>query len=358
MKRTNIIRVLSLLLCMATLLSLSLIPAAASDEGISSETTEEYTATWSYNEATGELTAYFPDTETTLIYTRITLPSRLVNHPSTLYRYEEKINIGGDPFLITSPDGRRGESVVLQNTRNYDDTHLFVTEERKQLIEEYRSNRDFTSYRLVYETQSSTYDTGLPTDVWRSLATLPAEGQITRTLFELKDETVYCLWGRPDYKYTYHVAMGYVYDLNGQLYFLDASTMSEDNFNGQGGLNPKPSVTVTLTPLTEELTQTVYDELDEATVYSTSISYEQDYVDRDSYDSSVELLIAVFLLYITVIPLGVLLPIFPFAVGLILPHLTDFGKKKRWYLVTAISAIWIVLSILLLLIVTIAALLV
>ena len=66
MKRTNIIRVLSLLLCMATLLSLSLIPAAASDEGISSETTEEYTATWSYNEATGELTAYFPDTETTL----------------------------------------------------------------------------------------------------------------------------------------------------------------------------------------------------------------------------------------------------------------------------------------------------
>ena len=356
MKRNYIIRALALLLSLMTLLSLATLPTLAAEDNASSETVEDITVTWIYNHATDELTGYFPDTDTTLVYTPLELPNRAFYLPMKLYEYENTVDVNGAPYAIQSPD-RRSHLLCLDPI-NGGDPILYATAEGREHALNFATLPTATSLYLIEREHSSIYYDPMATATLDRLAALPTEGQITCTLADLKNGYIYELWERGGEENALAVIAGYFYETDEKLYYLDASALSDACFDRDGGLNPKPSVTVTLTPLTEELTQTVYDELDEATAYSTSISYEQDYVDHDSYDSSIELLIAVFLLYITVIPLGVLLPIFPFAVGLILPHLTDFGKKKRWYLVTAISAIWIVLSILLLLIVTVAALLV
>ena len=355
MKKKNIIRVLSLLLCLMTLASLTTLTAFASDHAaVDSETTEDITATWIYNPATGELTGYFPDTGETLVYTEAKIPSRVQYFSLHAYEYENTIEIDGESYILYS-EARQDCAVWLEEEYGYD-ARLFLTEDgQHQANACAEPSGDYFSLPLIdrYANRIQFQFSSLSPDVLNHLRTLPADGQITRTLHELKSEAHYELLGRIYATQPFAVTLGYIFEIEETLYYLDATTLSDACFNSEGGFNPMKTVTVTLTPLTDELSQTVYEGIDDMSQYSPYTTYEADTEDDDTG----VIIVGLIFLYMTAIPAGLTLPLFPFIAGLILPHLRATGKKKRWYALSVISALWMILTVILLIVITVATIL-
>ena len=347
MKKKNIIRVLSLLLCLAILASLSLIPAAAAEE----TPVEDGTATWIYDSNTGELTGYFPDTGEVLVYKEAEIPSRVFYWPLHYYEYETTLEIDGETYTITSMD--RGDYAVCLAAEYSSEIRLMLTEEgMRQVTEQAAYLTEFYSVKLIHQTSYNIAYNTLSDGFLSKLAGLPTEGQITSNLFDLRNTPCYALMGRVDVSSPYTVTVGYIYELEGTLYYLDATVLSDTCFDGDGGLNPMQSVTVTLTPLTAELAQSTYDSIDNLTKYTPYTEYE-----GDTDDDTGVIIVGLIFLYMTAIPAGLTLPLFPFIAGLILPHLRATGKKKRWYTLSVISALWMILSVILLIVITVATIL-
>ena len=280
MKRTNVIRALTLLLCLTALLSLSALPAVAAEDG-SASASEEHYVNWSYDERTGELTAYFPDTDTTQVYTEATLPSRVLYFPIRLYEYANTVDVGDQTYYLTALD--RGEQAVcLENEDNARDTRLFLTQAGRQAVADCLQDPDYTSVPLIYRTSKADYYSSMAADLPDDLAALPAEGQISCSLFDLRNEQKYELVGLAS---PFAVTVGYLFEIEETLYYLDATALSDACFDGKGGLNPMPTVTVTLTPLTSELSQRIYDKLSDASAYDPTVVYE---AEEEPYDPTVE----------------------------------------------------------------------
>lgn len=351
MKQKYIIRALALLLSLMTLLSLAALPTLAAEDNASSKTAEDITVTWIYNHATDELTGYFPDTDTTLVYTPLELPKRAFYLPMELYEYENTVNVNGTQYAIQSPD--RQSHLLCLDPVSGGDPILYATAEGREHALNFVTRPTDTSPYLIESVHSPIYYDSMATDTLDRLAALPTDGQITCTLADLKNGYTYELWERGGEENALAVIAGYFYETDAKLYYLDASALSDACFDREGGLNPMKSVTVTLIPLDEILTEEVYESLNHTSLYSPHVEYEDDYV-----NPTTQRIIGVVLLYISVLPVGMILPIPPFVVGLIFPHIRAFGKKKRWYALTAISAAWILLTVLLLLIVTVAAILI
>ncbi len=351
MKRNYITRALALLLSLMTLLSLAALPTLAAEDNASSETVEDITVTWIYNHATDELTGYFPDTDTTLVYSRLELPNRAFYLPMKLYEYENTVDVNGAPYAIQSPD--RHSHLLCLDPVNGGDPILYATAEGRDHALNFVTRPTDTSPYLIESEHSPIYYDSMATDTLDRLAALPTEGQITCTLADLKNGYTYELWERGGEENALAVIAGYFYETDAKLYYLDATALSDACFDREGGLNPMKSVTVTLIPLDEMLTEEVYESLNHTSLYSPRVEYEDDYV-----SPATQRTVGVVLLYICMLPVGILLPSLSFAAGLVFPHLRAFGKKKRWYALTAISAAWILLTVLLLIIVTVAAILV
>lgn len=340
-KYTVLPRVCALLCALVLLLTAMAVPAAAaSNSGY---------VTWTYDETADTLTAYFPATDTETVYVRYGDHPRLRYDPLDDFVYNKTLKIDGVTHRIHAP-AMRSETVVVINPQG--DYRIYVTKTQKQRLDNLLDMRTATpslTYteddEIRYSDMSKSFMTGL-----RDLKDDSEVQRLTGSLHEFRYAPRYELWAYDKDDYL-AANVGMLFDLAGEMYYLDVFDLPASAFAEDGTLVPSESVTVTLYRLPKKMETNAYDAVWDAysgwyeTDYETSIS---------SGDMMSEDEVSAALVYLSVIVPGILLPIAPFVLGLTLPHSRKQGYKKRWYLLTILGGAWMLMGILLLVLMIVA----
>ncbi len=330
-KYTFILRSLTLLLALALMLGCASLTAFAQDEA---DTEASPYVTWTHS---GPLKGYDPTTEKTYSYSVVqSISSRLRFMPDRYYQYANPANMLDTDYTVTAPY-HFSEFLLL------DDGTLMATNSGKKTLTNLPTYRGgFTSYRLV---DGSMYST-VSEDSFRRIANTYGKQRQEHTLFSLREATYYTVLGFDEDGW-FGVPVAFIFEMEDGLYYADATRLTDDCFDEEGGLRPKSGVTLGLYPLDEEVTDEAYDLIKEISFQIPTYTYE------DGSSMLGDLLgtpdsATTGMMYATVITLGLVLPIAPITLGLCLPHSKKMGYKKRWYLLTAMGGAWFLLGLLVL----------
>lgn len=136
---------------------------------------------------------------------------------------------------------------------------------------------------------------------------------------------------------TFVYDMGAIYELSdGKYYYLHFLSLGNQYFDANGNFSYR-SGSVELTALSDSIAEEL-DLVAEDIVYTETV-----YV----WENDEGALISASAFWVFYVLIGILLPIAPLVVGLILPRSKKKGYPKYWYILSIISAIWIFLAILL-----------
>ena len=131
--------------------------------------------------------------------------------------------------------------------------------------------------------------------------------------------------------------MGAVYKLSdGKYYYLHFLSLGNQYFDADGNFSYRNG-SVKLTVLSDSIAEEL-DLVAEDSVYTETVNIWE----NENGD-----LIPASAFWVFYVLIGILLPIAPLVVGLILPHSKKKGYPKYWYILSIIAAIWIFLAILL-----------
>lgn len=337
-------RALVLLLALSLMLSIFVLPAAASEK--------VYTE-WDYNKTSQTLTATFPD-GTTEVYYRIEDNPNLRYDPAYSYKYYNTIHLEGayrkiyaahqfgDTLAITGADGN---------------WIFFATADRKTEVENMTTAVDSydttLSYRNIGESDyrhCKLDKNGRFLESMVNLTTASDAETVTDTLYGLRYAPRYELWLYDD-DTMIAVNYGFLFDLMGELYYLPVNGLPAAAQDKNGELNPTEAVTVTLYRLPDDLMEDTIDDIPRATYhYTYGVENEGGYlgglVDPDLNINTEDTPVA--FVYFTIAFLGIIIPIAPLVLGLTLPHSQKQGYSKRWYLLAYLGGAWMLMGVVLL----------
>lgn len=351
----NILKYTVLPRCFPLLLALTLMVTAAVLPAVAAE--PAYTL-WTYVKTTDTLVAAFPDGDE-LLYTHYEFGHRLRYGGLHGLQYENGVSMNGTDYTIYS--NGYGESILV--LKNSDGGILvYVTEEGREILDGLFAEREPASVALHFNEGNLHKYQRLSPRLLRDLRdmreyTLEHEGEsavetLTDTLYGLRYAPRYELWEDAEGGFISAVH-AYLFDLDGELYYLDVFDLPDSAFDMEGGLIPSESVTVTLYRLPDDMQENTYID-----IYSASNVY--DSVDLERYLNAYENIFTgdndtpVGFVYFTIALLGIALPIAPIVLGLCLPHSQKQGYSKRWYLLTWMGGAWMLLGILLLVLMIVA----
>lgn len=326
MKHIHTLRLLALITALCLLLTGCLLPVSAE---------ESYTL-WSAN---GDIvTAEFPD-GSSKTYTPVKLSNRLRFFHRDQFRYEESLRAGDELYTIVAPE-YKSMYIRLDDHEYATADRLLATAQGHTVLSSLGKGQ--VEYYRIHA--SDNYYTSMGEDLLAALRDAPAKNTVTYTLFELKDLQCYEIFGMFYGTDWFGYVEGYVFETADGLFYADARSLPDSSFGSNARLQPKTTESITLIPLDEELTESVYSRVAALQNYTVSYDAEEDYLgtvyDPDQAMRGVTMA--------TVIILGVVCPIAPITLGLCLPHVKSLGYKKRWYLLTALGGVWLAAGVLLL----------
>lgn len=324
-KPLSFFRLPALLLALILLLTAGALTATAADDN--------YT-TWEYDTATGILTATYP-TGRTADFTRVgDLSNRLRCMPTVEYSYRNSARMDSDRLSVTA-------SYFMANYIKLDDGTQMATKKGHQELAEMVSGEIHNGYR-IYAGDSTSYYYSMSQNTLAALEALDGTGSVSYTLFELKDVHRYEIFGMSEGSW-YGILLGYIFETEDGLFYADPRDLPENCLSSNAELLPKTTVSLSLTPLDEELTEIVYGLVTEISYHRHTYNSESSYDLENSIEEA-----TVGLIFTSVIVLGILVPIAPIVLGLCLPHSKRLGRKKRWYLLAGLGFGWMALGLLLL----------
>lgn len=332
------LRLSPLLLALTLLLSCFVLPIAAED-------TNRYTA-WSYDPVTDTLTATFPEGDEV----------RYIRYDHTRLRYDEQPNylynaavmIDGIEYCVYT-SFRKDETLMLVDGNG--NCLIYVTEPCKQELEEFLTEQQHTTTRLCYKVGDHYRVKGMGKSFHKEMRRLienPATETLTDTLYGLRYAPRYELWAQVNNNDVLSVNVGFLFDLAGEMYYLNVFDLPDSAYAEDGSLKPSEDITVTLCRLPDEQAENAYE-----AVYNAIVPYTSESIERENRDALNDIPPQAFT-YFTVILLGILLPIVPLILGLCLPHSKKQGYRKRWYLLAILGGVWMLLGILLLVLLIVA----
>ncbi|MBE6639237.1 MAG: hypothetical protein E7616_07285 [Ruminococcaceae bacterium] len=122
---------------------------------------------------------------------------------------------------------------------------------------------------------------------------------------------------------------------DGRMYFLDYSKLSNDHFDANGNFSYR-SGNVTMKRVSKTLETNLRELAEEAEKRNCERSYEDGYTDVP---------IAVF--WVFYVLFAFIFPIPFLVVGLVMPHSKKKRKPKHWYILAIISAVWLLVGLIL-----------
>lgn len=326
----QILRALTLMLALAMLLSLSALPAYA--EAADTQEAESY-MTWQYSASISMVYGVDPETNTSYRYGEVTMLSpRVQFKPNAFFQYANMVELAdGSITTITSP-AFGSDFILLGNG-----TLMATNAGKKYLAELATARYGFSEYRLVSDSLVSYVDEEFYQNLQDSLG-LECE---RLSLFSLRNMTYYTILGFDECGW-FGVPVAFIFEMEDGLYFASASHLDESCYDEEGKLQPKSNTNLSLYPLPEEMTDEAYDHIRDLTFRIPSYTYEDgssfmgNHLSGEASKSDI---------YATVIVAGLLLPIAPITLGLCLSRSEKLGRKRRWYLLSALGAAWLVLGL-------------
>ena len=323
-KNLPILRGLLTALSLLLVLSGSMLTAFAQDDLFT---------TWEYVSSTGGLTATFPDGDTTVYTPAKDLSNRIRAFRFNRFYYENVAEYGKLRITVEAP-AYDSDFLYLDK----EDLHL-ATADGQKTLRKLSSGEGVSRYIIC---MGSAYTATISSRLLSDLSELDPASATTHTLFELKDVNRYEIFGMENSNY-YGVLLGYVFETEEGLFYADASDLPDSCLSVNAELLPKTTNTLSLVPLTQEVSDDFYKRVSGLSLQYPSYKYESEYVadNMDSLDG-----VAVGMAYATVILLGILLPVAPMVVGFVLAHKT--GQRKRWHLLSILGILWMILGLALL----------
>ncbi len=337
MKHSVLPRLLALVFALTLLLTAAVTPASAAER--------DYTR-WEYDPASDTLTATFSDGDTE-VYVRYGEPSRLRFLPLDDFIYKNTVKIGDVTYRVHAP--RLGAETVVLTDPN-DGYRIYVTRSQEKSLDTLLGLENLAPALTYFEYGKLKY-ADMSKGFMRDLRKLKTDGETLRgSLHEFRYAPRYELWGYDDDEYL-SANLGMLFDLAGEMYYLDVLELPDSAFDESGALLPSESLTVTLYRLPEELADDAYRAVSQA--YTAWFDTETESISSDTgYPSSDDASTA--FIYFTVAFLGIAVPIAPLVLGLCLPHSAKQGYKKRWYLLAIFGGAWMLLGILVLVMMIVA----
>lgn len=325
-----ILRALTLLLALILMLGCASLPVPAEEE---TEAEGPLYMTWTYFPTTSMVNGYDPQTDTVYRYSPVTIMSARIRFvPNNHFQYANTVEANGKEVEITAP--AFGSNFILLSNGT-----LMATNEGKQYLNSLAKHKSgFTDYRMVSGSLTGFMSAGFYESVRKTDGATGEE----RSLFSLRDETCYTILGFNEDRW-FGVPVAFIYELEDGLYFASALNLGEDCYDENGELLPKSNTYLTLYPLSEDMTSEAYRIINGISYRVPSYTYEAKNSFWGGEDES-----NTTLAIVSIAILGILLPIAPITLGLCLPHSQKMGRKKRWYLLTALGGAWLLLGILIL----------
>lgn len=342
MKRTVCcLRALTLLLALTLILSVAILPTAAA-ETAAQEPTDTF-AVWEYDERRDELTAYFPESDTTAVYAYYKAHPLIRFGDADRYIYEQELIIDGVTYELSSPFRAAGV-VVLESETTYT---VYVQKGYKEALNELTLARDFGRTTLTYVENGYLRSRNMGDDFhayMKALSEDPMAETRRETLRELRYAPRYELWAYDEEDFI-ALNAGVLFELEGEMFYLDVLSLPDSCLDEDGQLRPVDTG-VTLYRLPDDKQEEAYGAAHNGYIVHYEITREED-------EQSIAG-VSAFFVYFTVVLLGILVPVIPLVLGLGFARTRGEGYKARWYLLSALGGAWMLLGIALLILMIIA----
>ena len=297
---------------------------------------DDFYTTWEYVSSTGGLTATFPDGDATVYTPAQDLTNRIRAFRFNRFYYENPVEYGKLRITVEAP-AYDSDFLYLDK----EDLHL-ATADGQKTLRKLSSGEGVSRYII---SMGSAYTATISSRLLSDLSELDPSSATTHTLFELKDVNRYEIFGMENSNY-YGVLLGYVFETEEGLFYADASDLPDSCLSVNAELLPKTTNTLSLIPLTQEVSDSFYNRVGDLSLTTPVYKYESE-ISINTEEGGY-----VGMAYATVILLGILLPVAPTVAGFVAAHKSS---RKRWRLLSFMGILWMILGVILLVLLIAAA---
>lgn len=290
---------------------------------------EEESVTWTLSEDTNTLS--YGDQS----YTWYPLPPGELLLSSERYAYEVRLPalFDTDQLRVITVPGNEDMVFLCQYTSDLRFVRVYVTEKGAEILGRYRQG-EYSDWYL-----SSTYfrtAARIETSLADALDGL-SENAVTENAEILTNLTRYEILGFDETQAVAHVH-GAVYLLDGTWFYLNYDRLDSSYFTVTGEFSYR-SGTVELLPLDEVLRGRIIGATAHLESRYPSITYEED---ESDLEMDTEAANATFLVLSVI--LGFVFPAVPMTLGLCFAHSGKSASPRRWYLLSGLSVLWMLLA--------------
>lgn len=250
--------------------------------------------------------------------------------PEERFCYENEVIVNGEALsVVVNPENPH--MVFLCNYYSYPE-RVYVTEEGRRILDAY-VNGEFAEYLLTWNTNQASQ---ISADLVAQLDALTAE-QISIEVTRLRELDCYEIMGY-DETHTLAHAHGAVYVLRDGYYYINYDALDNTHFDSEGNFSYR-SGTVTLVKLVTDHAEMVSDAIGNLKAWTYTAIYESDtdVVEMDKTSAK-----TVF--FVLSIIGGLLIPAVPLVLGLVFATSKKSVNPHKWYLLSSLAALWIILA--------------
>ena len=327
MKNKIYFRICSFLLAMLCILLTAVLPAAATKD---SAEAPEGAREWELSSDGKTLTSDFE------IYYLYVLPVGYYLDYHTYYGYANSTNM----YSRVASYARDGGFVWIEKNS----PTLYATKDAAKDLDAFLEG-EASKYRLA---DAEYGDTSLLTaQTFASLEALASAGKNKKTteVSALRDAERYDLTAH-DKTDTVATVYGAIYVIDDTYYYLGYRELGNQFFDADGNFSYR-SGSVSLVPLDSQLSETLSQVIDGLDYERVTYAYE----DGEAGNELEGGLETVSAFWCAAVFFGLLLPIVPLVMGLVLPHSKKRGYPKYWYALAIAAGLWIFFAIVFMLVV-------
>lgn len=264
-----------------------------------------------------------------------------------MFGYRHKVSVGNDDLFVYSYKNG-GEIVWLGDSKM--PSLIYATEEGQDMLDSFFKG-DVISYTLDTRHGATLYSSKLEKETVGALNTKAPIGSETKTMpvSILKFYDRYDVIAHDSID-TFASVVGAIYDIDGDLYYIDYSTLGDQYFDFMGDFSYGYGE-IELTKLTDKLLEAVEEVIKakRPSYGGIDIEFEEHPGSHGGveYGDSNGALVAFWIMYVLV---GFVTPVAFAVVSAVTANKAKLGRPRYWYVGSAIGGIWIILAAILMMI--------
>jgi len=273
----------------------------------------------------------------------------------SLYHYQNTVESkNGKLSLVTNYEDR---NVIIASNR-IGNEYVYVTEEVKLSLDEFYKVdkvKQEASLFLYTENNYLFYKDSEMLGRLDSLATTPVE----KDVFDLYDYNKTYIKAYDDTR-CFYTTVGCVFSMGEEKLYVDYTKLPNNCFDSDGNLSYRQG-TVSVMPLDDASAAALQGVKTTPNIYEFEYSYYYESnevgINLDNVISGAEaaiiVIIGIVIFYAVLIVIGLVLPIIPLVLGLLLPHSKKLGKPRGWYALALSGIAWIIAAVILIVLITV-----